>query len=83
MSRSTLSVSEDNKDRFDAFKQSGETVNEAFGRLLGAATDECTSAETDDSDTTDADAILARLDDLQATLPKRTADEVENRLTRR
>ena len=135
MARSTLTVSSDHKDRFDSFKDESETVNEAFGRLLDAATGELSSddsggtgvilpeatAESEvnpDSDDTadnggesggygvirpgaaadtrhggqgshpdstevDAEDILARLDDLQAELPKRTADAVENRMTRR
>lgn len=79
MGRSTLTISEDHKDRFDSFKDGSETVDEAFGRLLDAATGELT---TDDSDGVDTDELLARLDDLQAELPKRTADAVESRLTR-
>ena len=135
MARSTLTISGENKTRFDSFKDSSETVDQAFGRLLDAATGELTegdsggagvilpeaTAESEvnpDSDDTagnggesggygvirpgaaaetrhggqgpqpdstevDAEDILARLDDLQAELPKRTADAVENRMTRR
>lgn len=40
MGRSSITVSDDAKARFDEFKRNGETVEAAFLRLLDAAEDE-------------------------------------------
>jgi len=75
MGRSTLSIQDETKQEFDALKPDNASQDEFLQELLDAYQTHDTPESKDRTD-----EILNRLDDLEATLPQKTAETLEHRL---
>jgi len=76
--RKHLSTTPDAYQAADAVRHDGESWSKFLHRAAKALDG---SVETDPE--TNLGDVMARLDDLEATIPPRTADDVENRLRTR
>ncbi|MDL0127086.1 hypothetical protein [Halobacterium salinarum] len=76
--RKHISATQDAFQDADAVRGEDESWSEFLHRAAEALDG---SVETDPE--TDLGDVMARLDDLEATIPSRTADDVENRLRTR
>ncbi len=75
MGRSTLSIQDETKQEFDALKPDNASQDDFLQELLDAYQTQDTNTTSDDR----TDEILNRLDDLEATLPQKTARELSRR----
>lgn len=71
----SLPVKPATKDRLAAHKRDGESWDACLQRLLDELDD-----PGGDGTGGGIDEVLGRLDDLQATIPERTADELQSRM---
>ncbi len=74
MSRTSISVDEDTRDRCKEFKRESESWDEFINRAVDALagdSDEFTDAE---------ERIMNRLDDLETNVPEKTARELQTQL---
>jgi hypothetical protein len=74
MGRTTISLSSERKAEFDAAKPDDMSGDEFIGALIATWRDDGANSSTDSD--ADLDDVLGRLDDLEASIPKQTANEI-------